>query len=126
MKSSVHLTRLKGFTLIEVLLALSIIAIALTALLRSTTQTIDNTQRIKEKSISHWVAVQGLSMIQLNLVQLGLQDATQVTKLLGQRIYWRAETQPTGIKSVQKVTISVSSSQRGPFRKELTGFRITR
>ena len=59
-----------GFTLIEVLLALSVIAIALTALLKATAQNIQNTHRIKEKTISHWIAMQGVSMIQLDLVQI--------------------------------------------------------
>lgn len=39
----------KGFTLIEVLLALAVVAIALTALLKATSQDVANTQRIKEK-----------------------------------------------------------------------------
>lgn len=38
-----------GFTLIEVLLALSIIAIALTALLKAISQNVETTRRIKEK-----------------------------------------------------------------------------
>lgn len=40
-----------GFTLIEVLLALTVIAIALTALLKATAQNTDNTHRIKEKQL---------------------------------------------------------------------------
>lgn len=38
-----------GFTLIEVLLALTIIAVALTALLKAIAQNVEHTQRIKEK-----------------------------------------------------------------------------
>ena len=113
-----------GFTLVEVLLALAVIAIALTALLKATAQNIENTQRIKEKTISHWVAMQGVSMIQLNLVQVNQsQESTQVTKMLGERWYWRAKISETPIKKIQKITISVSSKQAGPFREELIAFR---
>lgn len=38
-----------GFTLIEVLLALSVIAIALTALLKAISQNVETTRRVKEK-----------------------------------------------------------------------------
>lgn len=113
-----------GFTLIEVLLALSIIAIALTALLKATSQNVANTQRIKEKTISHWIAMQGVSMIQLGLLQVTpSQDVTQVTTMLGQRWYWRANLSQTPIPSMQKITITVSKNQAGPFRDPLIAFR---
>jgi general secretion pathway protein I len=113
-----------GFTLIEVLLALAVIAIALTALLKATAQSIENTARIKEKSISHWVAVQGVTMIQLQLIELTpSQDSTQVTTMLNQKWYWRAKVSTTAIKHMQKITISVSQKQAGPFSEELIAFR---
>ena len=80
----------KGFTLIEVLLALAIIAISLTALLKATSEDISITDRIKNKSISHWVAMQGVAAVQLGLIKIHLnQEATEVTTLLGQKWYWR-------------------------------------
>lgn len=113
-----------GFTLIEVLLALAIIAIALTAILKITAQNIATTARIKEKTISHWVAMQGVNMIQLGLVQVTLsQEATQATTLLNQKWYWRAKVNKTPIKQIEQITISVSPIQSGPFREELTAFR---
>ncbi|MFO2995453.1 GspI family T2SS minor pseudopilin variant LspI [Legionella pneumophila serogroup 1] len=113
-----------GFTLIEVLLALTVIAIALTALLKATAQNIDNTHRIKEKTISHWVAMQGIAMIQLNLLRASQsQESTQATTMLGQKWYWRAKISATPIKRMQQITISVSSKQAGPFREELIAFR---
>jgi general secretion pathway protein I len=114
----------KGFTLIEVLLALAIIAIALTALLKATAQNIENTQRIKDKTISHWIAMQGVAMIQLNLVQVNpSQEATQVTTMLGEQWYWRANISPTPLQKVQQITMSLSPKEAGPFREELIAFR---
>lgn len=119
------LKRQMGFTLVEVLLALSIIAIALTALLKSTSQSIENTQRIKDKSISHWVAMQAVTMIQLKLVQLNpSQESTQTTTLANQKWYWRAKISSTPIKNVQQLTITLSLSPTGPFREELIAYRL--
>lgn len=113
-----------GFTLIEVLLALIIIAIGLTALLKSTAQNIANTHRIKEKTISHWVAMQGVSMIQLGLLPVKMnQDMSQVTKMFGQKWYWRAYVAKTPMKSVQRISIKVSKNQSGPFNESLVAFR---
>ncbi|MDR3501961.1 MAG: GspI family T2SS minor pseudopilin variant LspI [Legionella sp.] len=113
-----------GFTLIEVLLALTIIAVALTALLKAIAQNVEHTQRIKEKTVSHWVAMQGVAMVQLGLLQINQsQESTQDTMMLGEHWFWRAKTSTTPIKSIQLITISVSTEKAGPFREELHAFR---
>lgn len=113
-----------GFTLIEVLLALAIIAIALTALLKAMAQNVENTDRLKQKAVSHWVAMQGVAMIQLGLLSVSQnQEATQNTDMLGQHWYWRAKITPTAQKSLQLISLSVSSQPTGPFQEELYAFR---
>ncbi len=113
-----------GFTLIEVLLALAVIAIALTALIKATAQNVAYTQRIKEKSVSHWVAMQGVAMVQLGLLSVNLnQEVTEVTSMLGERWYWRVKLLPTSIKNMQQISISVSHHQAGPFTDTLIAFR---
>ncbi|CAM4421145.1 MAG: Type II secretion system protein I [Legionella sp.] len=113
-----------GFTLIEVLLALTIIAVALTALLKAIAQNVEHTQRIKEKTVSHWVAMQGVAMVQLGLLQISQsQETTQDTTMLGEHWFWRVKTSTTPIKSIQLITISVSTEKAGPFREELHAFR---
>lgn len=114
----------QGFTLIEVLLALAIIAIALTALFKATAQNVVNTQRIKDKTISHWIAMQAVAMAQLDLVQVRPnQDVTKITTMAGQRWYWRIKISQSPIKSVQQITITVSKNQAGPFQDPLIAFR---
>lgn len=118
--------RHSGFTLIEVLLALSVIAIALTALLKAIAQNVENTRRIKEKTVSHWVAMQGVAMIQLNLLQINQsQETTQDTTMLNEHWYWRAKVSATEMEHIQKITILVSPDKAGPFREELQAFRYT-
>lgn len=116
----------RGFTLIEVLLALSVIAIALTALLKASAQAIANTERLKEKTIAHWIAMQGVYQVQLGLVPFAHeQEKTAVTTLFNQRWYWRAKLSNIGMKSVQKITLTVSKHQAGPFESPLIAFRHT-
>jgi general secretion pathway protein I len=113
----------RGFTLIEVLLALSVLAISLTALLKTTAQTINATNRIKEKSIKHWVEIQAITKIQLKAEQIHPNHATtKRTEAFGQTWYWRAKLKPTAIKHIQQITIDVSSSNRGPFTDPLVAF----
>lgn len=115
-----------GFTLIEVLLALMIIAIALTALVRSTSQNVVGTVHIKDKAVSHWIAMQGVTMIQLGLIDIvPNQEITKVTRMLNQRWYWRVKLTPTPLTHVLKITISTSQKQSGPFHETLIAFRYT-
>lgn len=115
----------RGFTLIEVLLALAVIAISLTALLKATAQNVSNTQRIKEKTLSHWIAMQGISSVQLGLISVTTgPEITEVTVIAGQRWYWRIKATDSRVKSVQKITITVSKNQSGPFSDPLIGFRF--
>ena len=117
--------RKSGFTLIEVLLALAVIAIALTALLKATSQVVKNTARIKDKSISHWVAMQGVTAIQLGLIPVNVnQEITETTNMLGQQWYWRALLTATTIQHTQKITITVSNKASGPFIDPLIAFRM--
>ena len=77
-----------------------------------------------EKTISHWVAMQGVSMIQLGLLPVkSNQDISQVTKMFGQQWYWRATVGNTPIKSVQQIRIKVSKNQSGPFRDAVLAYR---
>jgi general secretion pathway protein I len=111
-----------GFTLIEVLLALAVIAIAFTALLKTTAQDVAFTRRIKEKTIHHWVALQGVHMIQLGLLPLH-QEVTEKTNMLGETWYWRAQVTPTPLKSLEKICITVSKRSSGPFSSPLWAYR---
>lgn len=114
----------KAFTLVEVLLALAVLAIALTALLRATSQSISHTDQIKTTTISHWVEMQAVTAIQLGLIFISpQQEISQVTTMLGQRWYWRAKIMHSPIKSTQKIVIQSSQNANGPFSNTLIAYR---
>ena len=113
-----------GFTLIEVLLALAVIAIALTALLKATSQNTTFTQRIKEKSIGEWVAMQAIASIQSGLIVITPnQESTESMTMAGEKWYWRALITPTPVKKMQKISIKVSRRSEGGFSEPLIAFR---
>lgn len=115
-----------GFTLIEVLVALSILAIALTALISNTSQSIHSAQHIHDKMTYHMVQMQGVTMAQLGLLPLTSgQEITQMTQMLNQHIYWRVKQSNTPIKNIQQLTLTVSKTQSGPFHDPLIAFRYS-
>lgn len=113
-----------GFTLLEVLIALSIMSIALTALLLATARTVAGTARLREAITANIVATQALTAIQLDLIQLEKnQVMAHSMSLFDQTWYWHVKTIPTSIHNLQRLEITVSPSQNGPFRYPLYGFR---
>ncbi len=117
--------RTQGFTLIEVLLALAILAIALTALTRANGVSIFETQQLQKKNYEHLVAMQAVARIQLRLIHLAInQEQTEKMQLLGVQWYWRARIEPSGLAQVDRIIISTSTHPNGPFHEALLAFRI--
>jgi general secretion pathway protein I len=56
-------SRAQGFTLLEVMVALAIFAIASGALVKNATQTVKQTNQIQERTLAYWIAENQLSEI---------------------------------------------------------------
>ena len=116
-----------GFTLIEVLIALSILAIALTALIKASTSSIVGTQHLQHKNMAHIVAMQGIARIQLGLSPVSTnQDVTETLQLFGVPWRWHAHLQATGLEKVDRITITTSSSPQDAFHDPIIAFRAVR
>lgn len=115
--------RMQAFTLIEVLIALAIISIALTALLLVMSQSIQGTERVKNKTLSHLVAMQGLAMVQLKLTPVQQTRArTEKITIFGNTWFWQAKRSSTSLPHLQRIEITVSQHEDGPFGDPLIGF----
>ncbi len=55
----------RGFTLVEVMVALALVAIALPALLINAMQQLDGTAYVRDKSIAQWVALNKMTELRL-------------------------------------------------------------
>ena len=123
MISQANNKKLKGFTLIEVLIALAIVAIALAAVIKATSSDVKNTDRIKSVTIGHWVQMHAVAMLQLKLLNpSSSQTISQVTTMLNQKWYWRAQISNTPSNTIKKATITISQSRQGPFLQPLVAY----
>lgn len=104
-----------GFTLIEVMVALAVVALALPALLASLYQEIDGTAYIRDKAIAHTVAANKLT--ELRLLARGQGALLQgresgAAAMAGRDWYWRVESKPTEVNRFYRVEISVADSEQ--------------
>ncbi len=98
-----------GFTLIEVLVALLILSIALTAIIRSTSQNIKDTLYIQKKTIALWVGNQVINEVQAGLRKPpaapdSLKDSS---RMLNENWSWKVSLQPTPNPRIQEIDVTV-------------------
>lgn len=96
-----------GFTLIEVMVALTIIAISLGALLSTSGTQANSVGFLKHKTLAHWVAVNELSEIRIAKVFPDLGDKKGSTKMADNEWYWIRTTKETEDKDARQITFTL-------------------
>lgn len=94
-RSRLHST--EGFTLIEVMVAVAIIAMALPALMYNVSMQLDSTAKTRDKVTAQWIATNKMAELRLsarqgNKVSKGKKQGNE--EMLGQQWYWKSETKP--------------------------------
>jgi general secretion pathway protein I len=98
---------LQGFALIEVLIALAILSIALTAVIKATSQNIRDTLYLQNKMIAHWVGLNAMNEARLGLIKVSGDSPTQDTTLLGEKWSWHAYTEGTPNPRIKEIHVDV-------------------
>ncbi|MET0377485.1 MAG: type II secretion system minor pseudopilin GspI [Spongiibacteraceae bacterium] len=104
----------RGFTLVEVLVAMAIVALAVTAVLVSMMRQVDGTIYLRDKMIAHWVAQNQLELALLrNAASNRVPSDTESgsVDMAGSTWYWRAEPKRTGAQGFVQLEISVAASE---------------
>jgi general secretion pathway protein I len=96
----------RGFTLIEILVALAIVAVALAAGMRAVAQSVDAATLLKQRTLALWVAENRLALAQLTSPAVGSAsgDALQA----GQPFAWRETISGTPNPAFRKIEVTVT------------------
>jgi general secretion pathway protein I len=114
-------TARRGFTLVEVLVALALLAVALAAGMRALAQTADGAGTLKARTLALWVAQNRLAAAQVEGVAVAGARGEAVQA--GARFAWEARTSATPNPAFRRLDISVASAdQPGYVLARLTGY----
>ena len=103
-----------GFTLLEVLVALAVTAIALAAGLRAAGALTDNAARLADVIAAQWCADNQLTELRLQRAFPGVGDSDFVCEQLGRSYRGRLLTRPTPNPSFRRVDAVMSSEAGDP------------
>jgi general secretion pathway protein I len=98
----------RGFTLIEVLVALAIVAITLGSGLRATGALADNAQRLADVSAAQWCAENQLTGLRLSKLLPNVGDSEAACDELGRSYRVQLLTRPTFNPNFRRVDAVVS------------------
>lgn len=103
-----------GLTLIEVLVALAIAGIAMTAVIKAATQNIHATGYLKDKTIAIWVGKQVINETRAGLFvpDRAAQNQILSTDMLGHIWYWQATETETPQPRIHKIAVQVFTDRQ--------------
>lgn len=97
----------RGFTLIEVLVALAVLAIALGALVRGGADAANNAAYLRDKTLAHWVALNTVAEQQLDAQWPSIGKRKGDAELAGREWRWERVVETTGDGDVRRLIVTV-------------------
>jgi general secretion pathway protein I len=115
--------RARGFTLIEVLVALAVVAVALAAGMRALAQSSDGASSLKARTLALWVAQNRLAQAQLAQPWPARGTASGDEMQAGMRLAWRETVSDTPNPAFRRIEIVVADpAVPGYALARLTGY----
>ncbi len=103
-----------GFTLIEVMVSLVIVATAISALLVRMMSNVDSTAYLRDKTIAHWVAMNQLELVYLenqNTNQLIDRERSGDEEMAGRTWHWKIKPRKTAAEGFLQLEVSVKTNE---------------
>jgi len=96
-----------GFTLIEVMVALVVVAIALSAIVSEVAQGLDNAVTLRERTFAHWVAMNKVAELQASHAWPAPGETKGEAEMADQEWYWSLKVIVTDDKQVRRIDVEV-------------------
>ncbi len=113
-----------GFTLIEVLAALVIVALGMLGAITAVNQATRNGTYLREKTLAHWVAMNVLTERRLQTSPPDVAESTGEVDFANERWHWTMRVTQTEVRSLRRMDVSVrlASAPETSSLASLSGF----
>lgn len=121
--------RQRAFTLIEVLVALVIVAFGMGALLATLSSAAETTSYLREKSFGEWVALNAITDLRLSGVRPAAGTSSGDVDFAGEKFHWSQQVVDPGLPGILRVDVTItranatqSDTKQSPAVATATGF----
>lgn len=102
--------RTRGFTLIEVLVALVVVGLGMLAVIQTVSQTAKNSSYMRDKTVAHWIAMNQLTQVRLLPNAPPVDKSSDEVEMAGRDWRWTMEVKQTPVESIRRIEIRVRPS----------------
>ena len=114
--------RSAGFTLIEVMVALVIASLALTAVTASISQMVEAGTAMRDRTYATWIAENKIAELRLRNVEPKVSESNGEVEFAGLDWAWTATISETGVEFLYRVDVAVSFAGSKDVIRTITGF----
>ncbi len=111
-----------GFTLIEVMVALAIVALSLSAVVASVSQMVQAATAVQERTYASWIAQNKISAIRLSNVTPEVSETDDQVTFASVEWALRTTISETGVENLYRVDVAVSYAGTEQVVRTVTGF----
>jgi len=101
------MNKANAFTLLEVLVALAVVAIALAAAMKIASENARNAQYLRDKTLAHWVAMNVITDRQVRGQWLPLGKTEDQAMMAERKWFWRLQVLATADKTLRRLEVTV-------------------
>jgi len=112
----------RGFTLIEVLVALAIVSFALAAMAGTMVQMLNAANTMRDRTYASWIANNKITEMRLSNVLPEVSTSSGEVTYAGVDWNWRAVVSETGVENLYRIDVSISFPGQDPLMRPVTGF----
>lgn len=106
-------SKASGFTLMEILVAVAVVAIALTAIIAEVSRDLHNSLVLRNRTLAQWVAMNKITEWQIDNNWPAPGEQHGETEMARQTWYWRISVSATDDQNVRRLDVSVADKSGG-------------
>ena len=102
-----RMTEARGFTLIEVVVAMAILGIGMLAVFKTIGDTVHNVDELRDRSFAEWIADNRLTEIRISGEMPSVDETAGEVEFAGRQWHWLTKVSQTQVQGLRRIDVAV-------------------